>query len=280
MIEYFILTFNEEENIAHCVGSLKKIGALKITILDGGSQDSTVLIAKECGCNVLSLPETSISFRRNKAFEICKSEYLCFVDADQRLNSIDVNFESKITEYFLKDPKLAGLQLRLKAAKGMRGYWAKGFAERHNLITGAPGFKIVIGTPSVFRLNLARNAIYEKTLTGPSDDTLFCVRLIDQGLRLISIAESAEEIVRGNFKGTIKKAFWYGLGDAEFIRFNKSTIMRHLFHVLIRGLVIYPSSMFFIKPYMVPFFIIFGLTRVAGLIFGFIVRPDLTNMTS
>ncbi len=280
MIEYFILTLNEEENISDCISSLKKIGASKVTLLDGGSQDSTVSIAKMIGCNVLSMPGTSISYRRNKAFEIANSEYICFVDADQRLNSIDVDFEAKITEYFLKDSKLAGLQFTLKAIGKNCGYWAESFAERHNIITGKPGFRNVIGTPCVFRSILAKAANYEKNLTGPSDDTLFCSRLIDKGFRLISIAESAEENVRANFSAAMKKAFWYGLGDAEFIRFHKSTVMRHLFHVIIRGPVIYPSKMFFRKPYLVPFFVLFGLTRVAGLIFGFIARPDLTNMSS
>jgi glycosyltransferase involved in cell wall biosynthesis len=280
MIEYFILTLNEESNILGCIESIKSVGGKKITVLDGGSIDSTRDMVVKNGTKVIFLPETSISFRRGFAINNSDSEYICFVDADQRINKLEGGGLDKIIRYFEKENKLAGIQFSLKADVSCSGYWAKGFAKRLQMITGQQGFRRVIGTPCVFRLNFAKKVGYEKSLTGPSDDTLFCSKLIDCGFTLRAIKENASELVRANFKGTIKKAFWYGLGDAEFIRFNKKRRRNHLFHVLIRGPVIYPVIVGIQNPLLLPFFLIFGFARVFGLIYGSAKRLDLTKTFS
>lgn len=280
MIEYFILTLNEESNILGCIDSIKSVGGKKITILDGGSIDSTRDVAVKNGTKFTSLPETSISFRRGFAINNADSKYICFVDADQRLNKLEDGGIERIIRYFEKENNLAGIQFSLSADVSCSGYWANGFAKRLHMITGQQGLRKVIGTPCVFRLDFARKVGYEKNLTGPSDDTLFCSKLIDNGFTLRAIAENASELVRANFRGTIKKAFWYGLGDAEFIRFNENKRRNHLFHVLIRGPIIYPVIVSTQNPLLIPFFLIFGFVRAIGLIYGSTKKLDLTKTSS
>jgi len=278
MFSYVVVALNEESNIFDCVSSIKSFGAKDIYVLDGGSTDGTISIAMDLGCKVIELPGSSISIRRGYALENIDCEFLFFVDADQRLAS--EYSERDLFSYFNNDENLAGLQLRLEADTSTSGYWAKGFAERLKIITGTPGKRRVIGTPCVFKNEIAKNIGYDIHLTGPSDDTLFCSKIVAAGYNLMAVKEVAYEIVRGTFKGTVKKAFWYGMGDAEYIRSDRKNLLRHLYHVYIRGIGIYPLQAFFTTSYLAPFFLIFGLTRGFGLFYGSLTRGDLSKTRS
>ena len=52
-IEILIPTLNEEGNIAETIKNLKLQGFNNLTIIDDNSQDKTVKICRELGCNVL-----------------------------------------------------------------------------------------------------------------------------------------------------------------------------------------------------------------------------------
>lgn len=278
MMSCAIISLNEESNISDCIQSIRDFGIENVFLLDGGSKDKTVSIAKGMGCVVIEMPGSSISSRRGYALEQIDAEFLLFVDADQRLCG-DSSIED-LLHNFKSTSKLAGIQLRLKADPSTKGYWALGFSERLNLITGKPGRRAVIGTPCIFKKSITREVRYNVNLTGPSDDTLFCSSLIRAGYVLEAVQQVAYELVRATFRGTLKKAFWYGMGDAEYIRFDRENLTRHLYHVYVRGILIYPSLILFKKFYLTPFFIIFGVTRGVGLIYGAIWRVNLSNASS
>ncbi len=278
MFAYVVISLNEELNIFDCIKSLKDFGAKVIYLLDGGSSDKTVSIAKNLGCKVVLMPGSSISARRAYALDSIDCDYIFFVDADQRLSN---NFsENNLLGYFERQNKLAGIQLRLQAHESTAGYWAKGFSERLKMITGIPGRRLVIGTPCVFSKNLTQGIGYEKKLTGPCDDTLFCSKLTAAGYDLLAVKESANEVVRGTFGGTIKKAFWYGMGDAEYIRFATQNRLRHVYHVLIRGMVIFPLKTIFSSFCLTPFFLIFGIARSMGLIYAIFRKVNMSQTSS
>jgi glycosyltransferase involved in cell wall biosynthesis len=278
-IQFYIVALNEKYNILDCINSIKATGTNNITVLDGGSIDGTQEIVRNAGCNIIELPNTSISYRRGYGINQAALDYICFIDADQRLY-LGVEYQNALMAYFNSDMTLAGLQLKLTASDKCEGYWAAGFSKRLELITGTEGKRAVIGTPCVFRSDIVKLIGYEKNLTGPSDDTLFCSKVIQLGYKLIAVSEGANEIVRASFKGTIRKAFWYGKGDAEYMRFDKSNRGRHLYHVLIRGPIIYPAIILMEKPYLVVFFVIFGFARAMGLAIGSVLKKDLTKTFS
>lgn len=278
MFSYVIVALNEESNIFDCIQSIKAFGGADIYLLDGGSIDKTVSIAQDLGCKTIILPGSSISIRRGYALDNIDCKYLFFVDADHRLSSEYA--ENELLKYFDKNEKLAGIQLRLDAHKSTKGYWAKGFSERLRMITATPGGRVVIGTPCIFRKKITQQIGYDKNLTGPSDDTLFCSKLIAAGYSLLAVKECAYELVRGTFRGTLKKAFWYGMGDAEYIEHDKKNRSRHLYHVYIRGIVIYPFRVLCKAFHLTPFFLIFGVVRGLGLLWGTFNRGDLSKTRS
>ena len=48
-----VCTFNEEKNIEECIRCIEKNNPIEIIIIDGGSTDKTIQIAKNLGAKVI-----------------------------------------------------------------------------------------------------------------------------------------------------------------------------------------------------------------------------------
>lgn len=96
-----IITFNEEENIVRTLESLKNF-VDEIVIIDSGSSDRTIEIAKESGAKVFSEKWKGYSEQKNSLIEKCSSEWILFLDADEVItdelkNSIFKNLSAENT---------------------------------------------------------------------------------------------------------------------------------------------------------------------------------------
>lgn len=79
-----ILTYNEERHIKECIVSAKL--ADEILVIDSGSKDKTVFIAKEAGARVINHPmNEGFAAQRNFALEQTTNEWVMFLDADERI---------------------------------------------------------------------------------------------------------------------------------------------------------------------------------------------------
>jgi glycosyltransferase involved in cell wall biosynthesis len=113
-ISVVVLTRNEEENIADCLDTVQ--WADELLVLDSGSDDGTVEIARSKGARVRERPFDNYALQRNAALEMASGEWVFFVDADERVT-----------------PELAQ-EARLAADRsGFEGWWVP----RKNHIFGA-----------------------------------------------------------------------------------------------------------------------------------------------
>ena len=108
-----ILTKNEESNIAECIESLR--WADEVVVFDSGSTDRTVEIARRLGATVIQHPFRDFAAQRNAALELVDSDWIFFVDADERAT-----------------PKLAAEVRRAIQDPSRVGWWVP----RHNYIFG------------------------------------------------------------------------------------------------------------------------------------------------
>jgi glycosyltransferase involved in cell wall biosynthesis len=78
-----ILTKNEEDNLPRCLGSIPN--RYPIVVVDSGSTDNTVEIARRHGCAIHSNPWPGFAEQRNFALTRCgiSSRWVLFVDADE-----------------------------------------------------------------------------------------------------------------------------------------------------------------------------------------------------
>ncbi|OQA54910.1 MAG: Glucosyl-3-phosphoglycerate synthase [Candidatus Omnitrophica bacterium ADurb.Bin277] len=84
MITAIILTLNEESNIESCLEKLK--WADEMLVVDSGSSDRTVELAKRSGARVVSHPFTDYASQRNFAMQEAKGDWVLFIDADEHVS--------------------------------------------------------------------------------------------------------------------------------------------------------------------------------------------------
>lgn len=79
-----VIAKNEEDRIADCLDSLSFCN--EIIVVDNGSEDRTVDIAKRMGAKAFGLQTNDFSELRNFGLEKAKEEWILYVDADERIS--------------------------------------------------------------------------------------------------------------------------------------------------------------------------------------------------
>ena len=82
-----ILTLNEESKLPRCLDSISE--QYPVMVVDSGSSDNTVSIAKERGCKVVSHKWCGFADQRNFALRNCAidTSWVLFIDADEIFSS-------------------------------------------------------------------------------------------------------------------------------------------------------------------------------------------------
>ncbi len=83
MLSVIILTKNEQDRIKTCLESVK--WAEEIIILDNGSTDRTLEIAKEYTKKIFIYKNLDFSTWRNKGIEKCSNAWVLYIDPDERI---------------------------------------------------------------------------------------------------------------------------------------------------------------------------------------------------
>lgn len=91
-ISAIIIAKNEENMIADCLDSVSFCD--EIIVVDNGSEDRTLEIAKRMGAKVFELGTDDFSELRNFGLEKAKGEWILYVDADERVSK---ELEEEIT---------------------------------------------------------------------------------------------------------------------------------------------------------------------------------------
>ena len=83
LLSILILTRNEEENLPRCLAAARGLGEL--IVLDSGSTDRTVEVARAGGAQVFSHPFEAFGAQRNWALDHCEiaTPWVLFLDADE-----------------------------------------------------------------------------------------------------------------------------------------------------------------------------------------------------
>jgi hypothetical protein len=84
LISIIIPALNEEENIEACLASTEGPSLVERIVVDGGSRDRTVEIARSCGAKVISSPRGR-GRQMNAGARIASGNLLLFLHADTRL---------------------------------------------------------------------------------------------------------------------------------------------------------------------------------------------------
>ncbi len=80
-----IITLNEENNIGKCVRSANKVSD-DVIVIDSGSTDNTINVAKENGAKVYNVDWMGYSRTKNYGVEKAANEWILSMDADEFLS--------------------------------------------------------------------------------------------------------------------------------------------------------------------------------------------------
>jgi glycosyltransferase involved in cell wall biosynthesis len=121
MLSVFILTKNEQADLPGCLDSVSWCD--DIHVIDSGSTDQTVEIARQSGAKVKVNPFMSFGHQRNWALDNCeaKNDWVLFLDADER--STPAFFEALIKATSSASPSISGFYCCWKTF--LDGRWLK-----------------------------------------------------------------------------------------------------------------------------------------------------------
>jgi glycosyltransferase involved in cell wall biosynthesis len=122
MLSVIILTLNEEANLPVCLASLRGLHP-EAFVVDSGSTDRTLEIARAAGCHVVQHPFENYALQRNWAFDHLpiRTPWTLCLDADERLTPQLVD---EIEETLLRqDSAFDGYMLRKRTI--FMGRWIR-----------------------------------------------------------------------------------------------------------------------------------------------------------
>lgn len=98
-----LATFNEQENIKRCLESVAGL-ANEVVIIDGGSKDKTVEVARRFGAKVFVTGNPAIfHINKQKAIDKCKNDWILQLDADEVVTEdLKKEIEGVINQPFAK----------------------------------------------------------------------------------------------------------------------------------------------------------------------------------
>ena len=87
-ISFCLITKDEQVNIERCLKSLNEIKNKQIIVVDTGSTDNTIKIAKSFGAEIHHHEwNNDFSDARNRSLEYARGDWVMFLDADEELSS-------------------------------------------------------------------------------------------------------------------------------------------------------------------------------------------------
>ncbi len=118
-ISIAIPTFNEEKNLKRCLSSIFKQefkGVLEVFIVDCGSKDKTLTIAREFPVKVLDNPQKYAEFGKMVGLRKATSEYFMILDADMDL--VGKNWFERTLKPLKEDPTIVGSYVKYVSKEG------------------------------------------------------------------------------------------------------------------------------------------------------------------
>lgn len=225
-----ICTYNEEENIKRCVENVQKNQPKEIIVIDGGSNDKTVEIAKLLGAKTIKSPKKGLASQRKIGIENSTQPYIAFVDADDVLTHDCL--KTLFTE--LKKFRFDAIGARVLSADS-KTYWQKAMNSLEIQNTEEPKRTNMIGRPALYRKEVFEKVKPDPFFDGAGNEDRDMARKMEKaGFIQGQGTAITYRIHSKTFKDVIKKLIKYGRGDARFIYKHPDRTGKVLFHIIIR----------------------------------------------
>jgi glycosyltransferase involved in cell wall biosynthesis len=219
-----ICTLNEAANIVECLASVQANDPEDVLVIDGGSSDGTIELARAAGVRVLEAGPVGLARQRRLGYLDSPCPLTAFVDADDRLKPGWL--ATMVGE--LEAGGYAALQSLLRVP-GPHTFWTAGWDAYFQETVRPTPDTIMVGRPALFRTGALRGIASEPGMV--IEDTEMSRDFELRGLRQgIGTAVSYRHCPDG---ATENLAKWrgYGRGYRQFVTAHPErtpAIMKHM----------------------------------------------------
>lgn len=227
---------NSASSIMACISSVISTNPGQIIVVDGNSEDGTLDILEQYDdVEVYSDKGGGLAYARKLAVENARKPFILFVGPD---NILPKNFLIDILNLYKKSSfQAVSVQTRVYAPKTFWDY-GQDFRWKNLMIAGEVN---VLGTPSLYPIDILRKNNFSSEVFGPSDDTDLSDRLQIEGVKLGVLPVIVYETGLQKFSDTWQRYKWYGSGDFYFYcsrkhKWNFRRRLRSFFHPAIQFL--------------------------------------------
>lgn len=266
-ISAIVCTLNNSKTLEKCLKLIKKNNPSEIIVIDGYSTDNTVKIAKKNGAKVV-VSKRGVARQRQVGIDNANGKYICFIDADDYLESDCL----KILLKELIENKYDGIQA-MTLSHNAKAYWQKGMHLNMKYFISVPGPTNMLGRPALYKKEVFDKVKFDPIFTYNGEDSDFSIRMEKKNLSQ-GIGTGISHRYHSNletFGKCFKKWIWYGQGDALLAFKHREKLKNIIYHLLVN----YPIKKSFKmiknrKTKFVPFFVLQGVIRFIGFSFEYL----------
>lgn len=264
---------NEEARLRDCLQTVFQNEPDEVVLIDGGSTDRTLEIARQFPeIKIIESPNSSLPRDRQIGIDATRNQYVAMIDADHRLQPGDLQSLAKDMEEYNFDIVQSGL-----VSHSVTGFWDAAEDESWELTQNIPGRRNMVGVaPAIFNKKVFEYARFDDHITSTIEDTDFSYRLSQfPELRFGVGRTKIRQYHFADFRTYVKKFQWYGKGDGEFCRKHPERAASMVFHLLVRYPFVHSAKAIVRGRFrVVPFFMLQGVMRFVGLVRYFVTSPS------
>lgn len=225
-VTVFICAYREQDNIAPCIQAVRANGCQRIVVIDASPDEITARLARRAGAEVVKAPK-GLASQRQVAVEHCRSDFLLFVDADDRLAPGCV----AALVHDLESRGYAAVQARLGVWQP-RTYWQRATDALWRRCLFLPGPTNMVGRPALYQHRILAAAGLDRAFDGVgNEDAALSIRLERLGCRQGIGTGVCLRRQPASFRDNLAAWRKYGRGDALlFKRYpaKRPAVLAHL----------------------------------------------------
>jgi glycosyltransferase involved in cell wall biosynthesis len=231
-----IIARNEERRIEAALQSVVAEGVEEIIVVDGGSTDRTVEIAKRYAHRVIISDRGGVAKDRQLGVDAAQHDIIAMIDADHRLKPGDLSLLWDDMGYYGFDVVQSGVYM------AGTGFWVQAENAAMRTFHHIPGPRTMIGTaPALYKKSVFETVRFEDTNPDVSDDADFSYRLSKAGCFRFGIGRTV--IAQEHYVALsdyVKKFRWYGGHDAGFCHKHPERTLGFIYHLFVRYPIVRP----------------------------------------
>lgn len=219
-----ICTLNEETNIADCLAAAQRTEPAEIVVVDGGSSDRTVAIARAMGARVIESGPIGLARQRREGYLSSDFTYTAFVDADDRLPESWLG--TMVTE--MEAGGYHALQSRLRVLRP-DSFWTRGWDEYFREAIRTQADTRMVGRPALYDTQALKTITREPGMI--VEDTEMSRDFELRGLRQGIGSAVSYRLCPATTSENLQKWRNYGRGYRQFVRLHperRISILKHM----------------------------------------------------